>query len=234
MRLTTKILATALLLSAPTAPALSQLVIGGPADPGNGNCYPFGCAGSGPIYQQVYGAANFSGPITISSITFFNTARPGGTPSTGAFTLSLSTTARAVNGLSLDFASNRGADALAVFSGNLPSLTGGQMRFDLSSAFIYDPLAGNLLLEANGNGFNVQEQLLFLDARNGTAGGVFSRTYSSSDGRFDRNYGLVTGFNLPGGPAVPEPTSWALMIVGFGMLGLAMRRGERQTLISVT
>ena len=36
------------------------------------------------------------------------------------------------------------------------------------------------------------------------------------------------GGNDPGGGAVPEPASWAMMIVGFGGVGAAMRR--RRTL----
>ncbi|UUR09474.1 PEPxxWA-CTERM sorting domain-containing protein [Sphingomonas glaciei] len=29
--------------------------------------------------------------------------------------------------------------------------------------------------------------------------------------------------------AVPEPGTWALMLVGFGSIGAALRRGRRQT-----
>jgi hypothetical protein len=32
-----------------------------------------------------------------------------------------------------------------------------------------------------------------------------------------------------GTPAVPEPASWALMLLGFGGIGVAMRRGRKQT-----
>jgi hypothetical protein len=32
-----------------------------------------------------------------------------------------------------------------------------------------------------------------------------------------------------GTPAVPEPATWAMMLLGFGGIGLALRRGRRQT-----
>lgn len=39
---------------------------------------------------------------------------------------------------------------------------------------------------------------------------------------FDSNYRIVINYNEA--PAVPEPTTWALMLAGFGMVGFAMRR----------
>ncbi len=38
------------------------------------------------------------------------------------------------------------------------------------------------------------------------------------------NDGLYNGGLLTPPPAVPEPASWALMLAGFGTLGMAMRR----------
>jgi hypothetical protein len=37
-------------------------------------------------------------------------------------------------------------------------------------------------------------------------------------------FGVPTGDLPPGGGSVPEPGSWALMIVGFGLVGRRMRR----------
>ena len=42
------------------------------------------------------------------------------------------------------------------------------------------------------------------------------------------------GGDTPGGgggviPGVPEPATWTVMVVGFGMVGAAMRRGNRQS-----
>lgn len=63
----------------------------------------------------------------------------------------------------------------------------------------------------------------------GLSGGGFDevRLQSNSSGGFNAgNYeaGVYDSFaaNLTGG--VPEPASWALMIAGFGMVGLAARR----------
>src|SRR5262245_24710447 len=54
-------------------PAVADVIVGLPADPNTGNCYPFGCAYLGE-YQQVYSHTQFSGPITITGLEFFNTA----------------------------------------------------------------------------------------------------------------------------------------------------------------
>ena len=47
---------------------------------------------------------------------------------------------------------------------------------------------------------------------------------------------LPPGGDTPGGgggggviPGVPEPATWTVMVVGFGMVGAAMRRGNRQS-----
>jgi hypothetical protein len=113
-------------------------------------------------YQQVYAASEFTsfgGPIRITEIAFrpdayygnaFQTTLPG-------VEIHLSTTSKSVDGLSTTFASNIGADETLVFSGTLQlssSFTGpvdGPMAFDvkivLTTPFVYDPSAGNLLLD---------------------------------------------------------------------------------------
>ena len=212
-------LAAALAVAAPVS---AELIVGGPGDPGTGNCYPFGCSGWGPTYQQVYAAANFSGPLSIAGLSFYNTNfLNGGSVAAGNFTISLSTTSAGVNALSTDFVSNRGGNFTQVFNGSLPALAGGRLDITLSSAFTYDPGAGNLLMEAFAPAaFSASP--LFLDTRNGTAGGVFSRVYSTDGTTFSANRGLVTGFTSAG--AVPEPQSWALLVAGFGLVGAVLRR----------
>jgi len=113
-------------------------------------------------YQQVYAASEFTsfgGPIRVTEIAFrpdaffgnaFQTTMPG-------VEIHLSTTSKAPDGLSTTFASNIGADDTLVFSGSLQlssSFTGpldGPKAFDvrivLTTPFVYDPTAGNLLLD---------------------------------------------------------------------------------------
>src|SRR5580700_3354850 len=68
------VLLNVLMLAALPA-AASLIIVGTPADQGNGNCYPFGCNYStvGPEYQQVYSHTQFNGPLLVTKLEFFNT-----------------------------------------------------------------------------------------------------------------------------------------------------------------
>ncbi len=55
-------------------PSKADVIVGQPADSGAGNCIPFGCTIAWTSeYQQIYAASQFSGPITITNLEFFNT-----------------------------------------------------------------------------------------------------------------------------------------------------------------
>ena len=41
-------------------------------------------------------------------------------------------------------------------------------------------------------------------------------------------YGFANGAALSGAAAVPEPSSWAMMLIGFSALGVAMRSRRNQ------
>lgn len=56
------------------------------------------------------------------------------------------------------------------------------------------------------------------------AGGDQKRDYVLKLGNIDENGNF--SFTAPGG-AVPEPDTWAMLIVGFGLVGLSMRRGNK-------
>ena len=138
--------ACALALAAPGW--AGAVVIVGATNLGVGNCVPFGCPNSNigfgaPLleYQQVYTNTAFSGPVTITSILFYNTQQqPGVNPITsGTDTLSLSTTSKAVSAFSSTVSSNIGADQTVIFSGTAAGtvpLAG--IEFG-GGSFLYDP-----------------------------------------------------------------------------------------------
>jgi hypothetical protein len=200
-----------------------------------GNCYPFLCNDSGISsgqtidYQQVYSSTAFTpGVQSINSLTFtFNTGF-GGTSTVlgGTYDIYLSTTTAGVGGLSsTDLATNRGTDY-----GLVNSFSGGIVDsnpfFTINTTpFVYDPTAGNLLLEviafdqpgvSNGSGNG------YLNADD-TGSGVTSRAYDVAgtdpflSGSSNDPTGLVTTF---GTSTVPEPSS--MLLLAAGLLGLSV------------
>lgn len=118
--------------------------------------------------MQVFDASQFgalSGPSFLTGIAYRpdRIAGPSG-PRSVTLRIYASTTSRSVAGLSTTFDQNIGADNTLVFSGTLDWTTGnlpgpGNTRqfdvlFPFTTPFLYDPAAGNLLLEMrlSGNG----------------------------------------------------------------------------------
>jgi hypothetical protein len=176
------------------------LVLGSPADPGQGDFYPFG--GYNGRYQQVYTAGAFSGPITIKALKFFNTqANSGATAmASGTWTISLSTTSADWNTISSNFAANVGPDNTQVFSGNLsqPWAFGDTLTITLSTPFTYTPSKGNLLIDVTASNVTVPPgRYVYFDTTGYDGGRRDGSTivgHADSDGAF-HGYGLVTGFS---------------------------------------
>jgi hypothetical protein len=221
-------------IAALAIPLQADLVVGTPADPGSGNCYPFGCDYSGE-YQQVYTSSLFSSPITITGLEFFNTQASMGATSlnSGTFTVSLSTTSADWDTLSTTFASNIGGDNTTVFSGDWgQSWAGGDtLVINFATPFSYAPSAGNLLMDVNVAGASGGDGVYF-DTNGfnfGDFGGnsIMGRVYENSgcpDGCTDSGYGLVTGFETDPSDT-PEPAS--LLLVGIGATAFLLTRRKR-------
>jgi PEP-CTERM motif len=202
----------------------TSITIGAPPDPSSGNCFPFdgsGCGvpGPGDRYQQVYHNTLFGGsPLLITSVDFFNTQfSPGNNAPSATFNVHLSTTSRAVNALdTVTFANNVGADDLLAFSGTIGgvgSIVGGVLHISLTTPFLYNPVAGNLLLDMFRTSASTGDSVFF-DARSGTFGTDSSRAHNYGSG-FE-SFGLVTRFNADA--TVPEPATLVLVCSGLALV----------------
>ncbi len=212
------------------------LIIGEPADSNTSNCDPFGCAYSGE-YEQVYASSQFSGPITITNIEFFNTKQDffASTMNSGSWAISLSTTSANWNTLSSTFASNKGTNNTLVFNGSLvqPWAFGDTLTIALSKPFMYNPAAGNLLMDvvATGVSGGVGQPVSIEFDTNGYNSGNFNgdtimgRVYLTGSTRtVNSGYGLVTGFNAA---TVPMPAAYLLFASGLVGLAAMRRRFKR-------
>ncbi len=202
------------------APA-SALTVGAPGT--SGNFIPFGSIAGYPEYQQVYASSAFAGTIKIDDLEFYVFSGTGA-PNTGVVKITLSETNAQVNALSTTLSQNFGSSSTVVYDATLPAIQSGVLDIPFSTLFTYNPPDGNLLVDiyesspyTGGPGF----------AFNGASGGLFSRGFSGQTISVANNSGLVTGFST----TIPEPATWALMGLGFAMLGFAGYRAPRRAAV---
>jgi hypothetical protein len=142
----------------------------------DGNTYGITPTGGPTSVREnfVFNASQFSalsGPTYLTQFAWRPDIIPGPSgPRTVTLRIYASTTTRSVPGLSTTFAQNIGADNTLVFSGTLNWATGnlpgpGNTRqfdvvFPFTTPFLYDPAAGNLLLDIQ---FSANGQAIKLD-----------------------------------------------------------------------
>ena len=182
-------------------------------------------------YQQVYGASDFMRvrtPFLITEIDFGGVTGRGFTVADENLRnvrIDFSTTSRALDDLSLTFANNVGFDNTTVFSGPLhvrdDNLSEYGIRIPLQTPFLYDPSAGNLLLDVRNfqtvcscspAGF---ESMRGEGTLGDTVSSVWAPDVNAASATLQSTLGLVTSFRVT---PVPEPGTWALVLVGLGML----------------
>jgi hypothetical protein len=206
------------------------------------------------VYESQLFGGDFSGPRAITAIdlrTF-----PGAAPSAffgNSVTLSdvvirLSTTQRGDEGntLSANFADNIGNDDTIVYSGalTLTTATNGTLPvspFDYTivfqNPFIYDPLAGNLLLDVNipVNGTLTTAGFGFLtfDTVNALNDGVYS-VFNGDNGNATSGTagtsGAILRVHSEAANSVPEPGTLALFAAGLVAVAATQHR-RRETRI---
>lgn len=209
---------------------------------------PFHMAlGNSARYQQVYDASEFSsfgpGGGLITHLAFrvdngsgasFDTIIPD-------IQINLSTTSRTPDGLSTVFAENIGLDntivyergALSIGSSGPGNPAAWEVVIPLSTAFYYQPSAGNLLLDVRNFAGGMTS---FFDGRELIGDSVSSVYAFTGDG--SGSVGSLSGNRLTFGFAnliqftpVPEPGTLGLLTGGLGLLGFVRwkRKRARQT-----
>jgi len=209
------------------------------------NAIPFSDFGTSLRYQQVYAASQFgalSGPAWITAILLRPDAVYGHSFSATLtdIQIDLSTTSKAPDGLSPAFANNVGADDTVVFGRGALALSsqftgpvGGPKDFDivinLTTPFLYNPAAGNLLLDVRN--YNSTISTTQMDAVDLVAGDPVSRVISHyGDGVNDAtayyvdSVGLVTDFRFAPAGVVPEPSAWLLLGTSLALSLGALKR----------
>ena len=212
--------------------ALSQssLTIGAPADGKLTSPFSWCCT-----YQQVFSSSDFPGSVchgdvcvgvpgyTISSIAF--TGAQGITSGNGVlydavYTITLSTTTTPVNGLNTsDLSKNIGFNSQTFYSAHLVgSIPNGQALTFTGNPYTYYPQAGNLLVTITQTSADLSKCIatpqggywlcppgISLDARSGTANGLFSSAYPNEAAGVGNNRGSVVTFGVT--PTVPPCTA---------------------------
>ena len=202
---------------------------------------PFVGTTEGQRFMQSYLASAFgSGPLLITQIAFRSSSTSNQTVILPDLQVSLSTTKSSPtpSGMSTTFAANIGADATSVFGRGSATfnLTSDTTDLDevitFKTPFLYNPSAGNLLLDLNVFQGLPRDSFFTttVDPSLGNTSAI-SGSIGANVGSYS-NFPLFTRFTVqPAGNAtVPEPSSLALCgLAGMTALIAARVRRNRHT-----
>ena len=206
------------------SPAVAETITIGATN--SSNLFPFG-VGPGEAnayfgtYQQIYAAAAFSGPISISQVAF-TTTTVGGSPLslTSAFSLNIGTTSASPSAPGSDYDANRRPDLVQVFSGSVSIASTGRAAFDFvipfTTPFVYDPSVGNLLLDVFITS-NSRGPVPFAGGDTWMTGRVYNLDGTGSPYP-GPNRALLTRFSGTDLEPVPEPATFGLLASGLAAL----------------
>jgi hypothetical protein len=197
------------------------------------NDFPF----SGPFfgytgtdYQEAYASTDFSGPIDITAIDFFLGAGFTGDLYAGTYTLSFSIISSNIGSLSsTNLSSNIGSDNTVFDTVALSGKAPGVLTFTGTTPFLYNPSAGNLLLNISIAGGTPGSGTAAYEDNQGVGTGIARyQNFGLGDGD---GLGLVTEFDSTTGAATttPEPSTLSLMAC-LGLVGLVAQRLRRSRL----
>ena len=134
------------------------------------------------------------------------------------------------------FSDNLGANDKTVYSATLPAMTGNELIIKLSSNFLYNPKFGNLLMTVSSSNFSTIPTYGFFQIEESLSA-PFSRILINGAGNIEaQDEGLITGFVFPPitpTSAVPEPSTWAMMLIGFAGLGYAAYRRTTRNAVAL-
>ena len=148
-----------------------------------------------------------------------------------ALEITLAYSAKSRDEPSATFADNIGADATVVFSGPVTLSSAGTLAFDsiinFTTDFAYNPADGSLLVQIVNTGGG--STTAFDYGPNAAFSRVFDFSSPGASGVVDIGDGLATEF-LTATSVVPEPSTWAMMLLGFAGLGFVGHRRTRKAI----
>ena len=187
------------------------------------NYWPWGDADNNS-YQLYLSESMMQGNTgIIDSITHFATS-PKNDGSVYDLNVYISSTNLSTSGLSTNMSSNHGADKTLVFSGST-TLASSQINIDIDN--VYNYTGGNLVIEYAFNGFtgvgNFYDGPAFESVSSNTK--FWRVTDHAIEGSIIYDQGAIRTQMMIS--AVPEPSTYALMIGGLGLVGLMAARRKK-------